>query len=248
MRCLVAGIAAAMLAATSGHCADNLAAVAERPAGGPPENPRFMYFSGADAWYSGVFFHGGLVASPGGLGQEGFTLKLLSSGGVYRYRAGALGGAEVLGVQRLVSVMPGWRFKGSAFELTAFAGIELQNHGLFPDDPHNGMRGTRIGLRVGSDLWYQPAATTMLAVNASASTTGSNYWGRAAYGWRAFDAVWLGPEIQAMGGPTYRQFRLGLHMTAFKIGDYEWSAGLGFATDSDRRDGVYARLSVLTRR
>ena len=65
---------------------------------------------------------------------------------------------------------------------------------------------------------------------------------------RAFDAVWLGPEIQAMGGPTYRQFRLGLHMTAFKIGDYEWSAGLGFATDSDRRDGVYARLSVLTRR
>jgi hypothetical protein len=248
MRSVVGGVAAAVLATTLGYCAENLAATAEGAAGAPSEPSRFLYFSGVDVWHSGVFFHGGIVISPGGLDQEGFTFKLLTSGGVYSYRAGALGGIEVLGLQRLGAAMPGWRFKGPSYELTVFAGLDLQNHVLSDDDPGNNMRGTHLGLRSGIDFWFEPVPEQMLAINGSASTIGPNYWGRAAFGWRAFERVWLGPEVQALGGPTYRQLRVGLHATAFRAGDFEWSAGFGLATDSDNRDGVYARIGVLTRR
>ena len=53
--------------------------------------------------------------------------------------------------------------------------------------------------------------------------------------------------MQGLGGPDYQQLRLGLHATSFRTGALEWSAALGFATDSDRRSGLYGRLGVLAR-
>ena len=87
----------------------------------------------------------------------------------------------------------------------------------------------------------------MLAANVSASSVGPSYWTRVAGGVRAFDAVWLGPEVQALGGPNYQQVRIGGHVTSLRSGMFEWSAGIGFATDSDRRSGMYGRLGVLAR-
>jgi hypothetical protein len=88
----------------------------------------------------------------------------------------------------------------------------------------------------------------MVAANASVSTIGPSYWTRIATGLRLFDSIWIGPEAQALGGPHYDQFRIGIHATALKTGDFEWSAGAGFACDDDHRSGFYARLGVLTRR
>ena len=82
---------------------------------------------------------------------------------------------------------------------------------------------------------------------ASLSTVGSSYWTRAAARWRLFD-VWLGPELLACGDDTYRQFRFGAHVTSLRMLGYEWSAGAGWVTDSDRRDGVYGRIALLFRR
>ena len=33
-----------------------------------------------------------------------------------------------------------------------------------------------------------------------------------------------------------------------RIGNTEWSAGAGWATDTDRRDGIYGRVGILVRR
>src|SRR4051794_32033978 len=38
-----------------------------------------LMFSGYDLWRSGSFAHGGILWSPDGLAQEGFTLKLLTA-------------------------------------------------------------------------------------------------------------------------------------------------------------------------
>ncbi|HEV3409845.1 MAG TPA: cellulose biosynthesis protein BcsS, partial [Chthoniobacterales bacterium] len=100
----------------------------------------------------------------------------------------------------------------------------------------------------GVDVWYQPSDTFMTTGSMSASTIGPNYWARAAVGWNLPGWAWIGPEVMALGGDKYHQFRVGVHATAFRTAAYEWTAGFGYARDSDDRNGAYARLGVLTRR
>lgn len=241
----VGGVAAAIAAAFS--IAVGSAAAAGEPTG--RDEPRFLLFSTTDLWRHGGFLHGGLVWSPGGVDNEGFVLKLMFGGGVYRYISGALGDAEVSGRQLAGAVLPGWRFVRGKFIATIFAGLDIQDHKLTPDDVSAGLRGSYAGLRAGFELWYEPTATTMVAADASVSTIGISYSARAAFGWRIFDRYYLGPEVHGFAaGDNYRQFRAGVHVTGFKMETFEWSAGAGWTTDSDDRDGLYGKLGLLLRR
>jgi Cellulose biosynthesis protein BcsS len=242
----VASLAAIFLAGLVQYCAVDPAAADMLEHA--PHAPTVLYFSGVDLWHEGGFLHGGFLWSPRGLDQEGLTLKLIFGSGIYRYRSGALGDVEVTGRQWLGSLMPGWRFKRRHLELTVFAGPDAQHHRLSPDDPENGIRGGHVGLRSGFDLWSEPTAATMLAVNGSISTISTSYDARAAYGWRLFQEIYAGPEAQALASDSYRQYRFGLHVTAFKWREFEMSAGTGYARDSSHRCGIYGRLSVITRR
>jgi hypothetical protein len=206
---------------------------------------RFLLFSGFNLWRHGGFAHGGMLWSPGGLAQEGFTLKFLLAGGQYRYHAGT---TEVVGNQALASVTGGWRFKRDGVEITVFIGPDIQSHHLSPDDRGNRMRGTQFGARLGGDLWCQPSQAFMVNAGVSASTIGPNYWARGAVGWRLLGRVWIGPELLALGGDRYHQFRVGLHATGFRTPMLEWSAGFGFASDTENRDGLYTRIGVIMRR
>jgi Cellulose biosynthesis protein BcsS len=205
----------------------------------------YLLFSGVDLWRSGGFAHGGLLWSPHGLAQDGFTLKLLLGGGFYRYRSGT---SEVSGASQLAAVMPGWRWRYQRLEVLVYGGLDLQQHRLHPDDPGNTLRGRHAGARVGADLWWEPSASTMASASVSLSSIGRSYWARAAYGWHLLDRCYVGPELHAMGSGSYWQFRAGLHATALRTGAFEWSAGAGLVKDSDRRVGLYGRLGVLMRR
>jgi hypothetical protein len=205
---------------------------------------RFLWFGGVDGWRNGGFGHGGLLWSPDGLDRAGFVAKFLVGGGSYRYLNGA---TDTTGTVVLFDAMPGWRFKRDNLEVTVFAGLDLQSHRLNPDDINNRSRGGHAGLRVGTDVWWEPTATTMASLGASLTTIGDGYWSRLAYGWRVFDRVYLGPELHALGDDTYRQWRVGLHATALKIGPYEWSMGVGYVEDNDHRSGLYGRIGLLMR-
>jgi hypothetical protein len=244
MRSVAYGVAAVLWTAGAGNGAEEYSLFAHDAA----HAPHVMYYAGGDLWHTGAFVHGGLLWSPGGLFREGFTLKLLGGGGTYRYLAGGVGGVEVRGVNTLGAIMPGWRLRAENLETTLYGGLDFQSHTLSPDDPGNRMRGSHFGARVGADIWYEPFRAVMLAANASVSTIGPNYWTRIAGGWRAFDRLWLGPEIQALGGATQHHFRAGVHATSFRTGPFEWSAGVGYGIDTDRRRGLYARVGVLARR
>ena len=213
------------------------------------DDPRFLLFSNADLWGHGGFLHGGVVWSPRGVDHEGFALKLMFGGGNYRYISGALGNAEVNGRLLAGSIMPGWRFVRGKFIASIYAGVDVQNHQLTPDDPSAGLRGSYTGLRVNAELWYEPTTSTMLAADALVSTIGPSYNARIAWGWRMFDRFYIGPEVQGFAaGDNYRQFRAGVHVTGLKMQMFEWSAGVGWARDSDDRDGLYGKLGLLMRR
>jgi len=205
----------------------------------------FLFFSGADVWRNGAFTHGGFLWSYQGLNQDGPVLKLLLNGGLYRYRSG---GNEITGSQIMGAALPGWRWRRPGLEVTVFAGLDVQDHRYRPDDPGNRLRGTHLGARGGFDVWYEPLRDGMVTASASLSTVGKSYWTRAAAGWRVFDAIWLGPEFHACGDDTYRQLRVGAHVTSLRFWGREWSAGVGWVSDSDRRSGLYGRVGILMRR
>lgn len=205
---------------------------------------RFLLFSGFDLWREGGFAHGGVLWSPAGLGREGFTFKLLIAGGRYQYPSGT---TEISGRQSLASAMPGWRFVRDRAELTVFAGVDLQSYRFIPDDPLNDLRGDHVGLRVGADFWSEPVDGMMVTGAISASTVGPNIWSRAAAGVRVLNWAWFGPEVQMFGDGHYEQLRAGAHVTGLRTGRFEWSAGVGYALDSDHHAGPYGRLGLMTR-
>jgi hypothetical protein len=212
------------------------------------EQARFLLFANTDLWRQGGFGHGGVLWAPSGLDRDGPVLKLMFGGGIYHYRSGALGDADVRGEELAGAVLPGWRFVRNGFAATVFLGVDFQQHRLTPDDLSAGLRGDYVGARMGFDIWYQPTAATMMAADAAWSTVGPSYNVRVAMGLRVLDAFYLGPEIQAFGADSnYRQFRVGLHITGFRTGVLEWSAGAGLATDSDGGSGAYGKLGVFTR-
>jgi hypothetical protein len=144
--------------------------------------------------------------------------------------------------------MPGWRLQRDRLTFTAFVGLDYQDHRLSPDDMSAGLRGRYLGLRTGFDLWYQFSADTMIAADASVSSIGPGYSVRIAMGWRAFDRFYVGPEIGGFAvGDNYQQARAGIHLTGFKTENFEWSAALGWAKDSDSRGSPYGRIGMLAR-
>lgn len=222
---------------------DPLPSSSQLSGGAYPET--FLYFSGFDLWRSGGSFYGGVQWAPGGLNEDGFTLKLLLAEGTYRYLAGS---TSIRGTGLLASILPGWRIKRGDVEIKLFAGLDLQHHRLSPDDPGNSLRGNHAGVRVAADMWWEPTPTLMLASSISGSTIGNSFGIRATAGWRVMDRFWAGPEVETSGDDVYRQYRIGAHLTSLRVAAFEWSLGAGYVEDNSQRSGLYGRISLLTRR
>ena len=237
--CVCAAIVLAIAAATR-----SVSVAAAEPNG---DTHQLLLFSGADLWRDGNFSHGGVYWSPGGHDRDGLTLKALLSTGTYRYRSGALNGQPVIGRMLGALILPGWRFVRGPIEVKAFAGIDIRDVRLFPDDPGTRLRGTQIGVHAAIEVWYQPTPDTMTAFNANGSTVGNQYFVQAMAGWRLFDALYLGPELTTFSSYEYRQWRLGIHITALHWLDLEWSGAVGLARDSDGVSGLYGRIGILKR-
>ncbi|HVX98449.1 MAG TPA: cellulose biosynthesis protein BcsS [Pseudorhodoplanes sp.] len=232
--------AAVCAAALSGVCA---ARAADLTFGAE----KFLFFSGLDLWRHGAFSYGGGLWAPEGIDQDGFVFKLAGGAGRYRYRSGALN-ADITGDALSFSTLPGWRFRRGAFIVTGFAGFEMQRHELTPDDVTSRLRGISAGIRGAIEGWYEPAPGSMIAADLSATSIGPSYSGRLAFGWLLFDRFYAGPEGTAFSfDGNYRQYRVGVHVTALQAGAFEWSGGLGWSRDSDDRKGLYARLGMLMR-
>ena len=238
--------AARFIAAALVVCCVGVAAAPARAA--DDEETRVLLFSGRDLWRNGAFAYGGLLMAPGGIDQDGFNLKLVLSGGLYRYNAGSLGGERVIGVETVAQVMPGWRGKRGDLEFKFFFGLDAESHRLWPDDPANRLRGRSNGLRMIGEFWYEPTPTTMAAGDASLSSIATNHTLRLAFGWRVLDQFYFGPETQYFGSDGYRHIRIGGHFTALKTGANEWLAAGGWARDSDGHSSPYVRLGTVMRR
>jgi len=235
-----------MVAAVVAAAAQVCCASAVRSQTAVPAPPATLFFAGTDLWRYGQFMHGGVVLSPGGLDAEGFALKLVVGGGRYSFASGSLN-QDVEGRVFSAAVLPGWRFRRGAFIATLYAGGDLQDHRLTPDDPSARLRGFYLGARVAAELWYQPDALSMMAADGMLSSIGPTGSARIAVGWRGAAPAFIGPEAKMFWCGDFSQLSVGAHVTGLRTDAFEWSAGAGWAIDSDRRAGPYVRLGVIAR-
>ena len=211
-----------------------------------PNAPAFLLFGGTDLWRYGQFLYGGTLWSPAGLEADGFTFKLVVNGGGYSYNSGDLQ-TDVHGTMLSGAAMPGWRFVRGGLAVTLFAGPVVQDYRLTPYDPGSRLRGLYAGGQFAADVWYQPTENIMAAVNGSLASIGPTGYLRGALGYRVFDAMFLGPETAMLWCGNFQQLEVGGHLTAWRWGALEWSAGGGWSMDSDKRTGPYLRLGVSAR-
>jgi hypothetical protein len=233
---------AAALAAAAG-----VACITVEPArAGPPNDPTFLFFTGTDLWRYGAFLYGGAIWSPGGLDTDGFTLKTLLNGGRYTYSSGALN-TNVSAIMGSAAIMPGWRFSYDKLIVSLFAGPVAQDYRLTPNDPTSRLHGFYFGGEFSADVWYQPTAHTMAAINGTFATIGPTGSLRTAFGFRVFDRAFVGPEIGELWCGNFEQLQFGAHLTGLRTEMVEWSAAGGWSLTSDQRQGPYLRLGVNVR-
>ncbi len=213
---------------------------------GEPGNPSFLLFAGTDLSRYSAFLDGGLVWSPAGLDADGFTLKALLSGGNYTYVSSGLH-EDIDGTMLSAAAMPGWRFVRGGLNVSLYGGAVVQDYRLSPYDPGGRLHGFYVGAQFAADIWYQPSAGTMVAVNGAIASIGPTGSLRTAFGWQVFDSVFVGPENQWIWCADYQEVRLGAHLTGWRIQGLELSAGGGWAMTSDQRQGPYVRVGLSAR-
>ncbi len=191
--------------------------------------------------------------SPAGLDSDGFTLKTVLSGGHYSYLSNGLH-SDIDGTLLSAAAMAGWRFARDGLNVSFYAGPIVQDYRLSPYDPGSRLRGFYAGGQFAADIWYQPTAATMAAVNGSIASIGPTGSLRVAFGFRLFDPIYIGPETQEIWCGNYQEVRIGAHMTGWRVNAFEWSAGGGWAITSNQspgtsgqRPGPYVRIGLSTR-
>lgn len=196
-------IAAAMLAAGVWPAGWTPAATAGETA------PRFALSSGMDVTANSRFGYAGGIWAPGrGLDAPGFRLQALGGVGAYDYD-GSLsltGGAVPTrfdGDVVLGELLAGYQWRRGEWTAKAYAGVQVEDHAISPDDPANAVNGAEWGVKGQLELWRNLGAQSWLSLDASYGTAFESYRAQARIGRRVYPWLSLGVEAGGLGNAEY---------------------------------------------
>ena len=116
------------------------------------------------------------------------------------------------------SALLGYQWVRDGIVVAAFAGPEIDIEQL-SDRAVPRVRDPHAGARVHGEIWAHPTANTLLTATVIAGTARTAHlWGRASAGYALWDRVFVGPEAAVYATDTYRELRLGGHVTGLTFG------------------------------
>jgi len=184
----------------------------------------------------------GTIAPFAPMDSSGVRVRLSGLAGTYVYAPSnpflgeihgtIVGGAFLFGYE--------WVFKRATVAL--YAGGEVVNTSLSPNDPNNSAKGGAGGLKIASDFYVTPTDDTMIAGVLSYSTNYNSYYGRLKFGMALSNRVYVGPEVVALGDNFFQQWRLGGHVSGLRFGMMQLGVAAGFLNDRVRGGGIYGTL------
>jgi hypothetical protein len=101
----------------------------------------------------------------------------------------------------------------------------------------------RLGLRIQGELWAHPTENTLLTATVVAGTARGHLWGRTAFGYRIWNDVFIGPEASLSMTETYREWRVGAHVTGLQLGRFTFGLSGGWRGEDDSpHHGAYVNI------
>jgi hypothetical protein len=229
------GIALAAAAGVSPVMSADLKDVPQ--AGADGNATRGVWFSGVDvakdAWYG---FAGAIGAFNGDLSKDGLVWRLYGSHLEYDLNPGDGKGWQG-------DIMLGYVFNRADYSAGLYAGLDVQNFKLSPDDPTAKVRGTEAGLKISADIETSKETLPYYAnLDAVYSTAFDTYWARGRLGLNRHGFT-FGPEASAFGSVDFDAQRLGAFLSyKFDVAPHRpievtLSAGHQFVNDDNGNTG-----------
>jgi hypothetical protein len=177
------------------------------------------------------------VAPTDSFDKTGLRVRAEGMIGEYKYKDSA--GTKITAREDMASVMAGYEWVSRNFTYAVYGGISGQSDTLSPADPANQVQGKHIGLKVSGEFYDTRRKNTLLMGYASYSTNANSYYVRLKYGWAIGQSVYMGPEVLALGNSFYQQWRVGVHLTGWKLGPVQLGVSGGYLSDQKQGSGLY---------
>jgi len=213
----------------------------------PPE--KALVFTGVDftSQRSYTGYLGGNFAPWGDLDTSGFRLSLFGASGTYRYDT-TVGTASttIKGLFETSDFLIGYGSNSDNFSAKFMVGLNVQNQVLLQTDPNNPVQGTRAGLKLQGDFYANPTPQIMLFGLGQYSTAFQSYYSEFKFGYELFGLreVFVGPHLLVEGNQQYEQWRVGGHITGFKLGSMELGVAGGYLVDTRNGPGLYGMVNL----
>ena len=174
------------------------------------------------------------------LDESGFRFRASGLGGKYSYTSTTVG--QVNGTLAEGSALLGYEWVSKKVDVAVYGGADIMDTSISPNDPNNTVKGMHAGFKIGADMYATPTDTTMVSGVLYYSTNHNAYYGRLKFGMAFADHVYVGPEVLALGDSFFQQFRVGAHVSGFKLGDVQFGVSGGYLHDKVRGSGAYGIL------
>ncbi len=103
----------------------------------------------------------------------------------------------------------------------------------------------QLGARLHGEIWAHPTANTLFTTTMIVGTARTEHlWARSSAGYAFWEGVFLGPEASVYATDTYREWRLGAHVTGLSLGGVSLRLSAGWRGEEDAgRDGAYVGIA-----
>lgn len=182
----------------------------------------------------------GTAALTDTLSQSGARVSVHSLAGEYR-ATNALG--STTGRQVAVALLGGYEWVAPGSSFGAYVGPQARWDDFATRIPGLPAGTGQIGVTGAINFYAKPTETTFAHAFASYSSIRNSYYARARYGW-AVENVYVGPELTFLGDDTFRQLRIGAHVSGWKIGSLQLGFSAGYAQDAGAQPGAYAAIDI----
>lgn len=197
---------------------------------------KVVSFSGVDVAKDSVsFFSGSVFALNGDFERDGLVFRTMGLWGNYDYGSG-VPGVEIDVEDRSLDAMLGYQRVFENFTAIGYAGYDVRDIDLDPDDPTNTVRGTKSGFKVAADIETDSELDLFAGFTGSYSTAFDTYYAELRLGYNMKKFV-VGAEGVLLGDDEDESKRLGgfatfrFDITPHTLGELTVNGGYQFVDE-----------------